>query len=130
LSLSAGKIAHASFLISRQVDALKESGNLLGRKRLPALKRPVRDVVGDGAGKKIRRLHNHADTLPQLLRRQLAVVLSIEPNDAARRLVEPVQQAQEGCFPRPAGADDGKNFANLYLDADIVYEDFSGDDPG
>jgi hypothetical protein len=46
------------------------------------------------------------------------------------RLVEPVQQAQEGCFPRPAGADDGKNFANLYLDADIVYEDLSGDDPG
>src|SRR4026208_391811 len=26
LSLSAGKIAHASFLISREVDALKESG--------------------------------------------------------------------------------------------------------
>ena len=23
---------------------------------------------------------------------------------------------------------DGKNFANLYLDADIVYEDLSGDD--
>ena len=127
LSLSSGEIAHVSVLIPRQTDALKESSNLLCGRTLPALTRPVGDVLGHGSGKEIRRLHHHADAAPQLLWRQLSVVLTIEPYSTACRLVEPVQQAKEGRLPRSAGSGYGKNFADMNLDADIIGYDFPDD---
>lgn len=91
--------------------------------------RPVRDVVSHGAGKKKRSLHDHADPPPQLRRRQLTVVSAIEPDDAACRFVQPVQQPQEGCFSRSAGTYDGENFANVHLDADFVHKNFFANHP-
>ena len=103
LRVSAGKIAHASFLISRQVDALEEGSNLIGWKRLPALKRPVCDVMGDGSRKKIRRLHDHADTLPQLPRRQLAVVCPLNRMMPLVGSSSLFSRRRKDVFPDPLG---------------------------
>src|SRR5262249_44554439 len=71
-----------------------------------------------------RRLHAHADSPPQLPRPRLTVVSAIEPNGAACRFVEPVQQPQEECFSRSAVAYYGENFATLHLDGDFVHKNF------
>jgi hypothetical protein len=85
-----------------QADTLEQRVDLAGQKCFTALQRPEPDVRGHGSGEEIRGLHDHADTAPQIPRRQFPIVPAIETYSAARRLVEAVQQPQEGRFARSA----------------------------
>src|SRR5205823_5223447 len=55
---------------------------------------------------------------------QFTVVLTVEAHGPARRLIEAVQQPQEGRLARSTGTDDGQYLAWLHLRADVADQNF------
>src|SRR5271157_1553005 len=96
LSLASREVADISFLVIGQTDALQQAGDLFRGERLALLLRPERHVRRHRPGEEIRRLHDHADTAAQLSRRQVTIVLTVEAHGAAGRLVETIDEPQEG----------------------------------
>src|SRR5215831_3181021 len=122
LSLSTGEVVYGAGCEAVQTDLPKQliDASLL-ESHIPLLWAKA-DVLRDGAGKEECRLHHHAHLATQLARRDLAVVAALEEEGARGRLVEPVQQAEEGRFPRPTRADDTEHIALPHLDRDVLHQ--------
>jgi hypothetical protein len=76
---------------SGQANPLEQSRNLRMCDLFATLTRPKRNVGGDHSWKKICGLQDHADPPPQFLRANGPIILAINENHAACRLIQSVQ---------------------------------------
>src|SRR5271157_4320109 len=120
LLLSAGKISDVAGSESGQTDALQQLGNFAIGQRLAALQRPESQVGRHVAGEQERTLRDHADAAAQFARRKLAIVLALEEYGAVGRLVEAIQQSQEGAFAGTAGADNTQQLCAPHVERDVA----------
>src|SRR5271157_512747 len=126
LLLSAGKISDVPGGESGQADTLQQLGNFAIGQRLAALQRPESQVGRHVSGKQERTLRDHADAAAQFPRGKLAIVLALEEHGAVGRLVQAIQQSQEGAFAGTAGTDDTQQLCAPHVERDVAdYRDLT-----
>lgn len=81
-------------------------------------------------GKKVCRLHDHADAPTQLARRNRAAVPALEQHGAAGWLVETVKEPQERGLAGTAWTNQGDNLARRHLNADAMHQSLVADGTG
>ena len=65
-------------------------------------------------------LRDEADLFPQRFLRERAQIASIDPNDAAGRIVKAQDEGKNGALARAARADEGVSFAGLDLEVEVL----------
>lgn len=110
--------------VARETDVLQQLSDLVLVQIQALLLRTEAQVFRHCARENERTLHHHADTSPQIARGNLAIISTFERDSAAGRLIEPIQQAQQRGFAGAARSYNAKQFAAVYLEADVIDDDF------
>ena len=122
LLLPAGEVGSVVRELLRQLHHLVIKVRLLGRLHhlfVRGVGVAVKDVLLDGAVENMVLLQHQADVLAQVLRVVVAQVNTVEGNGAHLRLVELVEQVDDGALTRAGETHQGGDFArfNLHIDA-------------
>ena len=83
-----------------------------------------RNIGLDVAGEQEHILQHHGDMFSQLFRGYVKNIDAVDENFAFLDVVEPAQQADDGCFPRSGVADDGDCFTGTDTERNVLQNPF------
>ena len=128
--MRANETGHVPRGVSDEADSGEQFVDLIVRQFFSTLPWPEAQVLRDGPRKKVWPLRDHAHSAAKVAGRALPVVSAVEEYGPAGRLIQPVQQPEEGGLSRSARADDGERLAPTNVEGRARDEDFPRDAAG